>query len=137
MLSGPARGDVYDLVAVAAPSHVPGWFTPDVALPELAVTALDLACPAGVEPLEYEGLRERYLPEVTFRGRVEHRNSRVDLRLCVERVTGSNPHGQLGRCVELRRRQRRSRRSSASQCRWTPDGRALRPRLRRARLVTG
>ncbi len=42
---------------------------------KLAVTALDLACPAGAEPLEYEGLRERYLPEVAFRGRVKHRNS--------------------------------------------------------------
>ncbi len=62
-------------MVTAAPSHVPGWFTPDLARLELAVTALDLACPAGVEPLEYEGLRERFLPEVTFCGRVEHRNS--------------------------------------------------------------
>jgi hypothetical protein len=31
---------------------VPGWVTPNVALLELAVTALDLACLAGVEPLE-------------------------------------------------------------------------------------
>ena len=30
-------------------------------------------------------------------------DSRVDLRFCVERVTGSNPHGQLGRCFELPR----------------------------------
>jgi hypothetical protein len=80
VLSGLAAGDdVYDLVAAAAPSHVPGWFTPDVALLELAVTALDLACPAGAEPLEYVGLRERYLLEVTFRGRVEHRNSQYAL----------------------------------------------------------
>ena len=80
VLSGLARGDdVSDLTAAASPSHVPGWFTPDVALLELAVTALDLACPPGVEPLEYEGLRERYLPEVTFRGRVEHRNSQYAL----------------------------------------------------------
>jgi hypothetical protein len=80
VLSGLARGDdVYDLMAAVAPSHVPGWFTPDVALLELAVSALDLACPAGAEPLEYEGLRERYLHEVTFRGRVEHRNSQYAL----------------------------------------------------------
>ena len=80
VLSGLATGDdVYDLMAAAAPSHVPGWFTPDVALLELAVTALDLACPAGAEPLKYEALRERYLPEVTFRGRVEHRNSQYAL----------------------------------------------------------
>jgi hypothetical protein len=80
VLSGLARGDdAYDLMAAAAPSHVPGWFTPDVALLELAVTALDLACPAGAEPLQYDGLRERHLPEVTFRGRVEHRNSQYAL----------------------------------------------------------
>ena len=49
VLSGPARGDdVSNLIAAAAPSHVPGWFTPDVALLELAVTALDLACPSGL-----------------------------------------------------------------------------------------
>ncbi len=76
MLSGLARGDdVSDLMAAAAPSHVPGWFTPDVALLQLAVTALDLASPPGAEPLACQGLRERCLPEVTFRGRVEHRNS--------------------------------------------------------------
>ena len=56
VLSGLARGDdVHDLVAAAVPTHVPGWFTPDLALLELAVTALDLACPSGAEPLEYEG----------------------------------------------------------------------------------
>ena len=80
MLSGLATGDdVYDLMAAAALSHVPGWFTPDVALLELAVTALDLACPPGAEPLVYEGLRECYLPEVTFRGREDHRNSQYAL----------------------------------------------------------
>jgi hypothetical protein len=80
VLSGPARGDdVHDLMAAAAPSHVSGWFTPDVALLELAVTALDVGSPPGAQPLEYDGLRERYLPEVTFRGRVEHRNSQYAL----------------------------------------------------------
>ena len=80
VLSGLVAGDdVSGLMAAAAPSHVPGWFTPDVALLELAVTALDLACPPGAEPLVYEGLRECYLPEVTFRGRVDHRNSQYTL----------------------------------------------------------
>ncbi|SHN61057.1 hypothetical protein SAMN05660350_01026 [Geodermatophilus obscurus] len=80
MLSGLAAGDdVSDLMAAAAASHVPGWFTPDVALLELAATALDVASPPGAGPLAYEGLRERYLPEVTFRGRVEHRNSQYAL----------------------------------------------------------
>ena len=67
------------MAARAALSHVPGRFTPDVALLKVAVTALDLASPPGAEPLAYEGLRERCLPEVTFRGRVEHRNSQYAL----------------------------------------------------------
>ena len=93
MLSELATGDdVYDLMAAAAPSHVPGWFTPDVALLELAVTALDLACPAGAEPLKYEALRERYLPEVTFRGRVEHRNSQYTLYAAACMRGGLQPH---------------------------------------------
>lgn len=80
MLAGLLRGEDIDaLVESVAPSHVRGWFTPDVAMLELAVTALDLACVAGVPPLEYEGLRERYLPEVQFRGRVDHRSSQYAL----------------------------------------------------------
>jgi hypothetical protein len=92
VLSGLARGDdVSDLMVAAAPSHVPRLFTPDVALLELAVTALDLACPSGVEPLEYEGLRERYLPEVTFRGRVEHRSSQYALYAAASMRGGLQP----------------------------------------------
>lgn len=68
-----------ELMVAVSPYHRPGSFTPDVAMLELAVSALDLACPPGAEPLAYEGLRERYLPEVRFRGRVEHRNSQYAL----------------------------------------------------------
>jgi hypothetical protein len=46
---------------------------------ELAVTALDLASAPGSAPLEYEGLREHYLPEVELRDRVEHRSSQYAL----------------------------------------------------------
>lgn len=80
VLAGLLRGDDIDaLVEAVAPSHVRGWFTPDVAVLELAVAALDLACLPGAALLEYEGLRERYLPEVQFRGRVEHRSSQYAL----------------------------------------------------------
>ncbi|HEX5511052.1 MAG TPA: hypothetical protein VFX41_05015 [Actinomycetales bacterium] len=79
-LSGLARGDdVEDIVLSIYPYDVQHWFTPDVAILELAVTALQLATPTGSEPLEYEGLRERYLPELRFRGRVEHRSSQYAL----------------------------------------------------------
>jgi hypothetical protein len=79
-LSGLARGDdVEDIVLSIYPYDIQHWFTPDVAILELAVTALQLATPTGSEPLEYEGLRERYLPELRFRGRVEHRSSQYAL----------------------------------------------------------
>jgi hypothetical protein len=68
-LAGLLRGDDVDaLLAAIAPHDLPGTFTPDVAVLELAVDALDLAHSPGSDPLEYEGLRERYLPEVEFYG---------------------------------------------------------------------
>ena len=80
VLEAMVRGeDCDDLTAAVAPSEVPHWFTPDVAILELAVTALEFATPAGTDRLVYEGLRERYLPEVAFRGRTEHRNSQYAL----------------------------------------------------------
>lgn len=80
VLAGLLQGDDVDaLLQAVAPCEVPGWFTPDVAVLELAVTALDLASPPGSATLAYEGLRERYLPEVPFSGRVEHRNSQYAL----------------------------------------------------------
>jgi hypothetical protein len=79
VLLGLRRGDaVPDLIDAVASQARPS-FTPDVAMLDLAVTALDLACPADAEPLAFEGLRERYLPEVTFQGRVEQRNSQYAL----------------------------------------------------------
>ncbi len=62
------------LVEAVAPSHVRGWFTPDVAVLEPTVTALDLACLPGTAPPEYESLRK--LPaEGPVPRRVEHRSS--------------------------------------------------------------
>ena len=62
-------------MAAVAPYDVRGRFTPDVAMLELAVDALDLADTPDSDLLDYEGLRERYLPEIEFYGRTEHRNS--------------------------------------------------------------
>lgn len=94
VLGGLLRGEDIDaLVEAVAPSHVPGWFTPDVAMLELAVTALDLASLPGLAPLEYEGLRERYLPEAEFRGRVDHRSSQYALyaAACIRGVRAARP----------------------------------------------
>ena len=75
VLSGLRGGDdIHNLINAVAPHHVVGHFAPDAAMLEVAVSALELACPAGTETLVYEGLQERCLPEVTFTGRVGHRN---------------------------------------------------------------
>lgn len=64
-----------DVAAAARPEDPRGEFAAGVVVLQLAATALDLAASAGGDRLEYFGLRERYLPEIEFRGRVEHRNS--------------------------------------------------------------
>jgi hypothetical protein len=60
---------VFELVGALAPVDVRHHFTPDVALLELAATAPGLACPPGSDPLEYEGLTDRYLPDQMLTGR--------------------------------------------------------------------
>jgi hypothetical protein len=71
ILSRLAAGedDVFALLGALAPYDVRHHFTPDVALLEVAATALGLACPPGSEPLEYEGLTDRYLPDQMLIGR--------------------------------------------------------------------
>jgi hypothetical protein len=92
VLAGLTRGDdVFDLQSAVAPYEVPDHFTPDVAMLDLAVTALELACPHGAERLEYEGLRERYLPEVTFRDRIDHRSSQYAIYAAASMRGGLQP----------------------------------------------
>jgi hypothetical protein len=45
----------------------------------VAAEALGIGGFNPTEPLEYEGLREKYLPEIEFRGKVTHRNSQYAL----------------------------------------------------------
>ena len=76
ILSGLAAGeeDVFELMRAVAPCDVRSHFTPDVALLEIAATALNLTCPPGSRPLEYEGLTDRYLPDQMLTGRtLRHR----------------------------------------------------------------
>jgi hypothetical protein len=55
--------DVFELLSALAAYDVRHHFTPDGALLEVAGTALGLAVSPGAEPLEYEGLADRYLPD--------------------------------------------------------------------------
>ena len=62
---------------------------------ELAADALELSGASREQPLDYEGIRERYLPEFEFRGKTHDRRS----------------HYALGAgCHDPRRRQARSSR---------------------------
>ena len=76
ILSGLAAGqdDAFELMLAIRPYDVRGLFTPDVALLDVAAAALALACPPGSEPLEYEGLTDRYLSDLMLTGRtLRHR----------------------------------------------------------------
>jgi hypothetical protein len=76
ILSGLATGDddVFELMNAVAPYDVRHHFTPDVALLDIAVAALGLACPPGSKPLEDEGLTDRYLSDQMLSGRtLRHR----------------------------------------------------------------
>lgn len=77
---GLLRGEDIDaLVAAVAPAHVPRAGSPDAAILEMAVTALDLSSRPGPAPLQYEGLRQRYLSEAELSGRVDHPSSQYAL----------------------------------------------------------
>ena len=62
------------IVAAASSSDVPHHFTADVAMLDLAVTALGLAQPPGAPRIPYAGLREHYVPEWQFHGKAAHRD---------------------------------------------------------------
>src|SRR3954451_3716600 len=78
ILSGLASGqeDPFELMLAIRPCDVRGHFTPDVALLEVAAVALGLARPAGTEPLEYEGLTDRYLSDIELSGRTLRNRTR-------------------------------------------------------------
>lgn len=68
------QDDVFELLGALPRYEVRHHFTPDVPLLEVAAAALGLACPPGSDPLEYEGLTDRYLPDRELTGRrLRHR----------------------------------------------------------------
>jgi hypothetical protein len=68
------QDDAFELLLTVRPYEVRGRFTPDVALLELAAAALARACPPDTGRLRYEGLTDRYLPELALDGRtLRHR----------------------------------------------------------------
>ena len=70
LLAGLARdADIFELVSELAPLHPRDNTFPGEVFLHLAGDALDWCRASRADPLPLEGLRERFLPECTFRGR--------------------------------------------------------------------
>ena len=70
LLDGLARdADVFGVLSGLAPLHPRNDTFPGEVFLHLAADALEWCGASRVEPLALEGLRERFLPEATFRGR--------------------------------------------------------------------
>lgn len=61
--------DVFELLGALKAYDVRHRFTPDVALLEVAATALGVASPPGSRPLEHDGLTDRFLSDQMLTGR--------------------------------------------------------------------
>jgi len=72
--------DPLDLTRQLEPLHPKNDTFPGEVLLELAADALDLSGASRDEPVEYEGIRERYLPEMQFRGKAQHHRGHYALR---------------------------------------------------------
>ena len=70
---------VFDVLSDLQQWYRPGLFFPAEPLFEVARRAMDIAGVDSDGPVRYRGLREEFLPEVEFRGRVAHRNSQYTL----------------------------------------------------------
>ena len=70
LLAGLARdADIFELVSELAPLHPRDNTFPGEVFRRLAADTLDWCGASRADPLPLEGLRERFLPECTFRGR--------------------------------------------------------------------
>ncbi len=70
LLDGLARdADTFELLSELAPLHPRDNTFPGEVLLRLAADALDWCGANRADPLTLEGIRERFLPECTFRGR--------------------------------------------------------------------
>jgi hypothetical protein len=74
LLDGLARGaDIFELVSELAPLHPRDNTFPGEVFLHLAADALTWCGASRVDPLPLEGLRDRFLPERTLRGRQNHK----------------------------------------------------------------
>jgi hypothetical protein len=80
-LTGLAHGrDLGDIAAQLAPLHPRNNTFPGELLLDLAADALDVAGASRESPLEFEGIRERYLPEALALTKAQQHKSTFALR---------------------------------------------------------
>jgi hypothetical protein len=86
--SGADLGDVrFDLY----PLHPKDNTFPGEVFLELAADAIEEAGASREEPIEFEGIRERYLPECTAHTKVQHQHSKYALRAAAMIRAGVDP----------------------------------------------
>jgi hypothetical protein len=98
-LDGIGTGrDIHDVVIEIHPLHPKNNTFPGEVFLELAADALELSGASRSQPIEYEGIRERYLPECEFRGRAEHDKSYYALSAVAMIRAGVEPDllGEVG-----------------------------------------
>ena len=79
-LDGIGTGrDIHEVLMELGPLHPKNNTFPGEVFLELAADALELSGVSRGHPIEYEGIRERYLPECEFRGKAEHHKSHYAL----------------------------------------------------------
>ena len=91
-LSGIARGDdPGDIADRLAPFHPRNNTFPAEVLLELAADAIELAGASRDAPIEFEGIRERYLPEAVAHTPAQHHKSKFALRAAAMLRGGVDP----------------------------------------------
>jgi hypothetical protein len=91
-LHGIAAGvDLPDLARELEPLHPKNDTFPGEVFLELAADALEAGGISREQPVDYEGIRERHLPERQFRGRTEHHRSHYALRAVTMIRAGVTP----------------------------------------------
>ncbi len=91
-LQGIAAGvDLADLARQLEPLHPKNDTFPGDVFLELAADALQQAGISRDQPVDYEGIRERYVPERQFRGRTEHHRSHYALGAAAMMRAGLTP----------------------------------------------
>jgi hypothetical protein len=91
-LAGIAAGtDPVDLARQLETFHPERYTFPAEVFLDLAADALDISGASRDHPVDYSGIRERYLSEVSFRGKTQHHRSHYALRAVAMMKAGVDP----------------------------------------------